>query len=152
MRHSLRRAADAAVCSTFTLAKALQFALDNRVNIINMSLGGPRDRLLARLLDLAGTRGIVVVAAVDSKSADGGFPASLPGVLAVATEDGQHSSAAILLAPGRDIPTTLPGRRWGFVGGSSFCGGGRAGPVALLPELAPNQNPQVGAVLGNSNA
>src|SRR4030095_16996946 len=61
-------AADAAVCSTFTLAKALQFALDNRVNIINMSLGGPRDRLLARLLDFAGTRGIVVVAAADSKS------------------------------------------------------------------------------------
>ena len=144
-------AADAAVCSTFTLAKALQFALDNRVNIINMSLGGPRDRLLARLLDLAGTRGIVVVAAVDSKSADGGFPASLPGVLAVATEDGQHSSAAILLAPGRDIPTTLPGRRWGFVGGSSFAAAEVAGLVALLLELGPSQTPrQVGAILGNS--
>jgi subtilisin family serine protease len=144
-------AADAAVCSTFTLAKALQFALDNRVNIINMSLGGPRDRLLARLLDFAGTRGIVVVAAADSKSADGGFPASLPGVLAVATEDGQHSSAAALLAPGRDIPATLPGRRWGFVGGPSFAAAEVAGLVALLLELAPGQKPQqVLAILGNS--
>jgi subtilisin family serine protease len=143
--------ADVAVCSTFTLAKALQFALDNRVNIINMSLGGPRDRLLARLLDLAGTRGIVVVAAADSKSADGGFPASLPGVLAVAAEDGQHSSAAVLLAPGRDIPTTLPGKRWGFVGGSSFAAAEVAGLVALLLELAPGQKPQqVLAILGNS--
>jgi hypothetical protein len=140
-----------AVCSTFTLAKALQFALDNRADVINLSLGGPRDRLLTRLLDVAGTRGVVVVAAADSKSPDGGFPASLPSVLAVAAEDGQHSSAATLLAPGRDIPTTLPGRRWGFVGGSSFAAAEVTGLVALLRELAPSQKPQqVRATLGNS--
>jgi hypothetical protein len=142
---------DAAVCSTFTLAKALQFALDSRANVINLSLGGPSDRLLARLLDFAETRGIAVVAAVDGKSPDGGFPASHAGVLAVATEDGQHSSAAMLLAPGRDIPATLPGKRWGFVGGSSFAAAEVTGLVALLLELAPSQKPQqIRAILGNS--
>ena len=47
----------AAVCSSFTLAKALQFAIDNRAKVINLSLGGPRDRLLERLLTLAASRG-----------------------------------------------------------------------------------------------
>jgi subtilase family protein len=144
-------AADAAVCSTFTLAKALQFALDNQANVINLSLGGPRDRLLARLLDFAGTRGIAVVAAADARSGDGGFPASHTGVLAVATEDGQHSSEAALLAPGRDIPATLTGKRWGFVSGSSFAAAEVTGLVALLLELAPSHKPQqIRAALGNS--
>ena len=42
--------ANAAVCSSFTLAKALQFAIDNNARVINLSLGGPRDRLLERLV------------------------------------------------------------------------------------------------------
>jgi subtilisin family serine protease len=133
---------NSAVCSSFTLAKALQFALDKNARVINLSLGGPHDRLLERLLDIARTRGVVVVAAADPHVAAGGFPASFPGVLAVAADDAQDSSSAILLAPGRDIPTTLPGRRWGFVGGPSFAAAHVAGLVALLFEIAPNQRPQ----------
>lgn len=133
---------NSAVCSSFTLAKALQFALDQNANVINLSLGGPRDRLLARLLDVAATRGVIVVAALDPALADGGFPASSPGVLAVAADDAQDSPAAIFLAPGRDIPTTLPGQRWGLVGGSSFAAAQMTGLVALLLDLAPGQKPQ----------
>ena len=47
LRACWQRPADesAAVCSSFTLAKALQFAIDNGAKVINLSLGGPRDRL-----------------------------------------------------------------------------------------------------------
>ena len=83
-----------AVCSTFTLAKALQFALDERVDIINLSVGGPRDRLLERLLDVASSRGVIVVAAVDPSAGKASFPASHRGVLAVAEVDGQDASFA----------------------------------------------------------
>ena len=131
-----------AVCSSFTLAKALQFALDRDANVINLSLAGPRDQLLGRLLDLAKARRVVVVAAADPHLADGGFPASFPGVLAVAADDAQDSSAGTLLAPGRHIPTTLPGHRWGLVGGSSFAAAQVSGLVALLFDIAPNQKPQ----------
>src|SRR5689334_12001630 len=79
---------DPAVCSSFTLAKALQFALSADAQVINLSLGGPRDRLLERLLDTALSRGITVVGAADPGSSDGGFPASHRGVLAIATDDG----------------------------------------------------------------
>jgi hypothetical protein len=136
------RDAAAAVCSTFTLAKALQFALDRNAKVINMSLGGPRDRLLERLLDVALAKGVVIVAAVDAHVAGGGFPASMPGVLAVASDNVHDSPLTTLLAPGRDIPTTLPGKRWGVVSGSSFAAAQMAGLVALLLELAPGQTPQ----------
>jgi subtilisin family serine protease len=131
----------AAVCSSFTLAKALQFALDENVQIINLSLGGPRDRLLERLLDVALSRGVTIVSAVDPKLVNGGFPASHRGVLAVAGDDGHDVTGDILLAPGRDIPTTMAGQKWGFVTGSSFAAAHVTGLVALLRELAPDLRP-----------
>ena len=144
---------DVAVCSSFTLAKALQFALDQNAKVINLSLGGPRDRLLARLLDVAMTRGVVIVAAADPNSRDGGFPASVTGVFAVAADDAHDLPAAILVAPGKDVPTTLPGQRWGLVSGSSFAAAEVAGLVALLLDLAPDQKPQqIRETLANSKA
>src|SRR5207253_11414667 len=51
-----------AVCNSFTLAKALQFALDQHAQVINLSLTGAPDRLVERLLDVALARRISVVA------------------------------------------------------------------------------------------
>jgi subtilisin family serine protease len=131
----------AAVCSSFTLAKALQFALDENAQVINLSLGGPRDRLLERLLDIALSRGITIVVAADPEPGNGGFPASHRGVLAVAGDDGHDVAGAILLAPGRDIPTTMAGQKWGFVTGSSFAAAHVTGLVALLRDVAPDLRP-----------
>ena len=130
----------AALCNSFTLAKALQFAIDNGAKVINLSLGGPRDRLVERLLAAAASRGAVIVAASDPRAADGGFPASLPDVLAVGADDVHDAPEATYLAPGRDIPTTLPGARWGLVGGSSYAAAQMSGLVALLVDLAPDQS------------
>ena len=132
----------AAFCSTFTLAKALQFALDENAQVINLSLGGPRDRLLERLLDTALSRGITIVGAADPEVGNGGFPASHRGVLAVAGDDGHDVAGDILVAPGRDIPTTVAGQKWGFVTGSSFAAAHVTGLVALLRELAPDLRSQ----------
>jgi subtilisin family serine protease len=142
-----------AVCSSFTLAKALQWALENRVGIVNLSVGGPRDRLLDRLLDAATARGVIVVAAVDPSAAKGSFPASNRGVLAVSDVEGQDSPVAVMVAPGRDVPTSIPGKQWGFVSGSSFAAAHVTGLVALLRELAPNaQSHQVREALAPKQA
>jgi subtilisin family serine protease len=133
---------NAAVCSSFTLAKALQFAIDNNAKVINLSLGGPRDRLLERLLRAAAVARRVIVAAADPRVADGGFPASLPDVLAVAADDVHDALGDVYLAPGRDIPTTLPGQRWGSSAGRRMRRREIAGLVALLIDVAPEQNPQ----------
>lgn len=134
-RQSLNQAV--ATCTSFTLAIALQFALDQDAQVINVSLGGPRDHLLERLLDVALARHIVIVGAVDPRASGGGFPASHPGILAVASEAGGNLPAGTLLAPGHDIPTTTPGHTWGFVSGSSYAAAHVSGAVALMLERAP---------------
>ncbi|TWI67477.1 subtilase family protein [Pseudoduganella lurida] len=124
-------------CDTFTLAKALHYALLHPPRVINLSVGGPQDRLLATLLDAALARGITVVGAADALGTSP-FPASHPGVLAVAAvEDPPTPGAAPLRAPGRDIPAPLPGARWGFVSGSSFAAAHVAGLAALAAQLQP---------------
>ncbi len=133
--------ARAAMCNTFTLAKALQFAIEQNVRVINLSLGGPRDRLLERLLDAALARGVAIVAAADAKTSDGGFPASYPGVLAVTVEGGDGGPRDALIAPGRDIPTAAPTHAWSFVSGSSYAAAHVTGVIALLLEIAPDRQP-----------
>lgn len=124
-------------CSSLSLAKALYYALNNDANVINMSLSGPEDRLLGRLLDAALARGITIVAAWDGALPAGGFPASHPGVVAVAGVEGPVSSAAALRAPARDLPTTGLGGSWRFVSGSSYAAAQVSGLFALLHELDP---------------
>jgi subtilisin family serine protease len=140
--HALRACDEApnhqeARCTTFALAKALQFALDHDVQVINLSLGGPHDRLLERLLDVVISRGIIVVSAIDARVADGGFPAGHPKVLPVASADASTVLDTALRAPGRDVPTTIVGRRWGFVSGASYAAASVSGVVALLLERYP---------------
>jgi len=144
LRACWQREDAATLCNSFTLAKALQFALDRRAQIINLSLSGPPDRLLERLLDFAWQRGVTVVVACDPDVADGGFPASNPHVLAVGQLDASGSTGppgADVWAPGRDVPTTQPGARWGFVTGSSFAAAHVSGLVALMLQLAPALGP-----------
>ena len=121
-------------CNSFSLAEALHYAIVRRVGVINLSLSGPPDRLLAALIALAQARGSTIVAAFDRDRADGGFPASAPGVIAVADAPFGTSLMKIYVAPGRDVLTTEPGGRWYLVNGSSYAAAHVSGLVALLRE------------------
>lgn len=125
-------APSATVCDSFSLAKALYFAVEARAGVINLSLGGPPDPLLARLLDVALARRITVVAAVDRQRVDGGFPASHRGVVAVANDGAGVLPPGVLTAPGLSIPATLAGGRWGLVDGSSYAAAQVSGLFALV--------------------
>ncbi|MGW8393072.1 S8 family peptidase [Pseudoduganella sp. HUAS MS19] len=127
-------------CNSFTLAKALNYALLHNAQVINLSLSGPPDRLLQQLLGVAQARGMRVVGAIDPARSDGGFPANSPGVFAVAADDAPRHGAQCLLAPGRDVPTTMPGARWGMVSGSSYAAAHVSGMLALIGELKPQLN------------
>lgn len=122
------------VCDTLSLAKAIYFAVDQRADIINLSLSGPGDRLLAELLKTALKRGSTIVTAFDQKLADGGFPASMPGVIAVSDRSLAPSRGDVYTAPGQDVPTTVPGGRWFLVNGSSFAAAHVSGLLALMRE------------------
>jgi subtilisin family serine protease len=125
-----------AACSSFTLAKALSFAIDARPHVINLSLGGPRDALLERLLRVALTRGIVVVAA-DGETGVAVFPGSVDGVLAVRASSptgARATRAGELSAPGQEILSTVPGGSYDFFSGSSLAAAQVSGVTALLLE------------------
>jgi hypothetical protein len=125
------------VCDSLSLAKALHFAIEHKAQVINLSLSGPRDPLIGRLLKVGLARGAVVVAAFDRGLPGGGFPASFPGVVAVADESLAAPSAGVYTAPGRDVVTTQPGGRWYLVNGSSYATAHVSGLLALLRERRP---------------
>ena len=106
--------AGATRCNSFTLGKALNFAIMNGAKIINLSLSGPSDRLLQALLDVAALRGMAVVGAARSAARRRRLSRLRAG--RHRGGDGKRDAGAAgraLLAPGADIPTTVPGARWG---------------------------------------
>ncbi len=134
-----------ALCSSWTLAKALDFAIGAGAHVVNLSLSGPADELLARLIARAHERGMITVAAAAEEGDAPGFPASLPPVIAVLASDdhGQvrlpawTARTAALAAPGVDVLTTVPGDGWDFLSGSSLAAAHVTGVVALLREQSP---------------
>ena len=137
-----------AVCDSFTLAKALSHALESGSSIINLSLGGPTDVLLSRLVRRALDRGTVVVAAAPSQA---GFPADIPGVIVVGAE-GQGQSAG-LSAPGVDILVPVPGGGFDFASGSSLSAAHVTGVIALMVAARPGiGHDDLVGLLGGSRA
>lgn len=138
-----------AVCNSYTLAKAVDFAIVKDVHVLNFSLSGPPDPLLSRLLRTALSRGVIVVAA---EGADAGrsFPASLEGVIGILGSDdlkgGLRAPAgarprSTLAAPAVDILTTVPHGSYDFFSGSSLAAAQVSGLAALLLEKNPRLTP-----------
>lgn len=129
----------AAVCDTFTLAKALSFAIDSPAKVINLSLGGPEDPLLERLVVRALTEGKIVVAAAAHTPEQAAFPASVAGVIVADAAEG-NSLAEIngaVYAPGADILVAVPGGSFDYASGSSLSAAHVSGVVALLVSRKP---------------
>ena len=110
-------------CSTLGLALALHAAIDRSAQVINLSLGGPFDRLIEQLVGAALTRGIPVVAAADRTLSAGGFPASVPGVLAVVDENGGADAGRDGRRAGHRCPVHASGISLGHGLWSVVCGG-----------------------------
>ncbi|MGR9087466.1 MAG: S8 family peptidase [Gammaproteobacteria bacterium] len=131
---------DKAVCSSWTLAKAIDAAVSAGSRIINLSLNGPEDPLLEKLLAKANEHHIVVVAAAMEKGADAGFPASLDFVIPVISADPTgaivrpqwKTQLPAMGAPGVEVLTTVPHARYDFISGSSLAAAHVSGVAALL--------------------
>jgi Subtilase family len=133
-----------AVCDSLTLAKALDAAVRLKPAILNLSLTGPFDSLLARLINKAIEQRIIIVAA-DPEQTDltSGFPASMENVVPVRLAHEQRSTKPAtrptwIVAPGSEVLTTFPQGTYNFISGSSFAAAHVSGVIALLLELQPN--------------
>ena len=129
-----------ASCNTLTLARALDAVVQLKPDVLNLSLAGPADPLLAALLNAVMEAGIVVVvAAPPAQSVATGFPAGVVGVIEVASIHAlaADEAAALVRAPGTDVLTTFPHGSYDFISGNSFAAAHVSGVVALLLELHP---------------
>ncbi|RUL70920.1 S8 family serine peptidase [Dyella choica] len=124
-------------CNSFSLAKALAAIIDTDARIVNLSLGGPDDPLLDKLLAQLLSQGRIVVAALPPDGSLNGFPDNAPGVIVVRISDASAASVDVLSAPGKDILTTQPGGGYDFTSGSSMAAAHVSGIVALLLSLSP---------------
>jgi subtilisin family serine protease len=128
-------------CDSFSLVKALVKALELEPDILNLSLSGPIDPLIARLVKRASGQGMIIVGAVDQAvGMKHSFPANMVEVIAVTAPPIGHldsSWGVSFLAPGIDILTTAPGSAYAFESGSSMATAHVSGVAALIKEKDP---------------
>ena len=137
---------ETATCNSFTLAKAMDFLIRSPPDLINLSIAGPHDALLGRLIARAQQSGTVIVAALPyTPVGEVVYPANYPGVLAIgsARAAGEEDIAgdvrkSELLAPGEQIMVALPDNGYDFRSGSSLAAANATGVIALLLEVAPD--------------
>jgi subtilisin family serine protease len=127
-------------CSSFSLAQALESAIQMNADIINLSLSGPPDPLLAELIESAIRSGAIVVAAIpDDGDETHAFPASLPHVIAAESSESPASRAAsnLVRAPGAEVISTAPNDSYAFFSGNSMSAAYIAGVSALVRQRRP---------------
>jgi len=120
---------DAAVCNTFTLAKALAAALDSGIPLINMSIAGPSDPMLSALMEAALKRGVIFVGAAAEPAE--AFPTGVPGVIAAQGLQRSLRPDAFSI-PANHILTLRPDGQYDFESGTSVAAAELTGIIALL--------------------
>lgn len=145
--------------SASAVVRALNWLAGKRTQVINISLVGPPNRLLARAIQSVRARGIYVVAAVgnDGPAAPPQYPASYPGVVAVTGVDARgraipeagKATHLDFAGPGADMAAALPGSGYAKVRGTSFAVPLVASRLALsgsVQQLAGEARPGKGRV------
>lgn len=127
--------------SSAMVAKAIDIAIEKKVDILNLSFAGGEDPLVSRLIRKALDAGIFVVASCGNNSSDKPvFPAALEGVIAVTAVDHRkmlfskaNTGGYIdLSAPGVGVLTTAPGGRYTLSTGTSIATANVSASLALL--------------------
>lgn len=129
------------------IAEGIEWAVNNNMDIINMSLGGSQSSsILENWCNLAYNSGVLVVAAAGNSGNPGGkndsvgYPAKYASVIAVAAIDSNNNRASFsstgpaveLSAPGVSVLSTTPGNNYATYNGTSMASPHVAGVAALV--------------------
>ncbi|MBD3647687.1 MAG: S8 family serine peptidase, partial [Pseudomonadales bacterium] len=125
------------VCNTFSLAKALAAVADDGIHVLNMSLAGPEDFLLARLIDALINQGTMVVASDNPDSGALRFPASMARVIAATRLGDTRQTSPPLIKTDDEHLTTGTGGTYQYFYGSSMSAARVTALISLLLERNP---------------
>ena len=135
---------------TSYLAKAMNEASRLRPDVLNLSFGGPEDRLLGVMLDAIHRNGVCVSAAAGNAGPLGRvlFPATHPASLAVTAVDGNlrgyafasQGSRVDIAGEGVGLNAAVPGGRRA-VSGTSFATAVISGALLRMPECHGGRDP-----------
>lgn len=146
----------------FIIAQGILYAIEQGVDVINMSLGGYGESpLMKEAVQKAIDSGITIVAAAGNESTDEySFPASFEGVISVGSTNERNKLSSYsnygpsvdIVAPGEDIYSTVHDAKKGssFVkfSGTSMASPVVAGIASLLKSKDPSLKPhQIEAIL-----
>lgn len=128
------------------LVRALDWLVGRDVELINMSLAGPHNEVLARAVEAAAAVGAVMVAAGGNGDRNPVFPAAYPNVVAVTAVDARtrvYSRAnrggyIDFAAPGVDLYLAAPGNRGKYYTGTSFATPFVTAALAILKTSHPD--------------
>lgn len=145
------RAFEAGVSSADVLLAALDWAVEQGAEIVNMSFVGPENELFDAACANAMARGVVLVAAAGNNGpgAPFGYPAAYDGVIAVTATDAEdrlmeqanRGRYIDLSAPGVDVMAPVPGGM-DAVTGTSFAAAVVSGAIANLMHSGKRIEPQ----------
>jgi subtilisin family serine protease len=123
-------AANGALASADAMVRALDWTVAHGASVVNISLAGPPNELLAAAIQEAQKRGVVVVAAVgnDGPAAPPRYPAAYEGVIGVTAVDRAGSiyrragrgGHVDLAAYGVEVVAADPAKKYAPVTGTSF--------------------------------
>ncbi|WP_157800896.1 S8 family peptidase [Bacillus solitudinis] len=96
--------------SDYAIAEALMIAVEQKVDIINLSLGGPGTKVMEEAVDKALEAGITIVAAAGNNGMSDypSFPAGYDGVISVGATD-ENNELAFFSNYGPSIDVVAPG-------------------------------------------
>ncbi|WP_368505408.1 S8 family peptidase [Alkalihalophilus sp. As8PL] len=135
------------------IAEGIEWAINNDIDIINMSLGGSQSSaILKEFSDLAYAEGVLVVAAAGNsgtrsgKNDTVGYPAKYDSVIAVAATDQNNQRATFsstgpaveISAPGVGILSTTPNNNYASFNGTSMASPHVAGVAAQVWQAKPH--------------
>ena len=95
--------------STAGVAAGIRWAADNGAEVINLSLGGPRNSgVLQRAVDHARSKGAIIVAAAGNSGGKVGYPGASAGVIGVSATD-SNDALAWFSSRGKGVDIAAPG-------------------------------------------
>jgi subtilisin family serine protease len=133
------------------LGRGLDWLLEQQAAVVNVSLTGPDNRLLHKVIKRLSARNVAVVAAAGNggPSAPPAFPAAYPEAIAVTAVDNllrpyrsaNRGEYVTVAAPGVRIWTPGPGGGGQYRDGTSFAAPYGTAVAALLRQRQPGLNP-----------